>query len=244
MLTSRSTDALGKAIKAYYEGNTAAQLTTYSSIDGMDKMPVAQFFRTFLTMPQIEQLALMLCQGKILDVGAGSGCHSLILQEKDFDVTSLDVSIGATEVMKAQGLQQVVCHSIFDFKSTQKFDTLLFMMNGIGVGGDLKGVERLLKYCKNLLAHKGQIIFDSSDIYKAFINDNGAVCLDLSLGYYGTVSYQLEFEETKSEQFLWTYIDAATLNEIAHKMGYELEIILQSNEEDYLGRLTLIAEQG
>lgn len=237
---NRSTDALGQALKAYFNGNKSAEVIVHSSIDGVDTLDIAHFFRDFEGMPKLEKLALMLCKGSVLDIGAGSGCHSLILQEKDYNVSSLDVSPGAVEVMKARGLKKAFQSSIMDFRSNESFDTLLLMMNGIGVGGDLEGTQKLLEHCKTLLAPKGQILFDSSNIYQAFVNEEGAVCLDLSKGYFGTVTYQLEFELAKTEEFRWSYIDANTLKEIAEEVGYRFEIIAEVEENnEYLGQLTL-----
>ena len=51
-----------------------------------------------------EEAALDLCRGRTLDVGAGAGCHSLILQERGLDVVAIDVAPEAVEVMRNQDL--------------------------------------------------------------------------------------------------------------------------------------------
>lgn len=54
-------------------------------------MSVAYLFRDFKDMPKLEQKALQLVKGRVLDVGCGAGSHALYLQEKGFDVTAIDI---------------------------------------------------------------------------------------------------------------------------------------------------------
>jgi len=44
------------------------------------KLPVKIFFREESEMSNIEKKALELCYDEVLDIGAGTGIHSLILQ--------------------------------------------------------------------------------------------------------------------------------------------------------------------
>ena len=111
-----------------------------------------------------------LVKGRVLDVGAGSGTHSLYLQDNGFDITSIDISELSCLLMKEQGLKNVICKDIWTFE-TERYDTIIFMMNGIGLVKNLD-ICRFLEYIKNFLSPTGQIILDSSDIKYMFYDDD------------------------------------------------------------------------
>ena len=70
---------------------------------------LSYFFRTYKAMPKIEQKALELAHGKVLDVGCGSGSHSLYLQnEKGLEVVGIDRSAGAIEVAQQRGVKAFI----------------------------------------------------------------------------------------------------------------------------------------
>lgn len=232
-------DPLGKALNDYFEGIEDATLTVYSSIDGEETMEASYFFRNFEELPKLEKLALTYCKGKILDIGAGAGCHALILQSWDLDVTALDISPGAVDLLKKRGVEKAHLGDIFEYEGPQ-FDTLLMLMNGVGVGGSLDALEQFLEHSKTLLKPTGQIIFDSSDIIDAYAQDDGAVMLDLEAEYYGVVEYQLKYKDVLGEKFKWLYVDAQTLAMRAALCGFNCEIIERGEENDYIGRMTLL----
>ena len=119
-------------------------------------------------MPKLERHALELTKGRTLDIGCGSGCHSLYLQnEKKIDVTGIDNSAGAIKTAKKRGVKNLIESSIFDCEVTY-FDTLLLLMNGPGVCGTLDKLEELLIKIKSLLSENGQILLDSSDLIYLF----------------------------------------------------------------------------
>ena len=80
-LLSVDKDPMGTAIADYYKRHKAERLRVFSSQFDEDEIPVKELFRMEKQMPLLERTALQLATGKILDVGAGSGCHSLALQE-------------------------------------------------------------------------------------------------------------------------------------------------------------------
>src|SRR5690606_21671694 len=120
-------------------------------------------FRSYDEMPAIEQKALDLAKGNILDVGCGAGSHSLYLQEKGFDVLGIDTSEGAIEVCKLRGLQKAECIDFLTLDNKQ-FDTILLLMNGTGIFQNLDNTSKYLQHLKSLLNPKGQILIDSSDL--------------------------------------------------------------------------------
>ena len=87
-LLSVDKDPMGTAIADYYKRHKAERLRVFSSQFDEDEIPVKELFRMEKQMPLLERTALQLATGKILDVGAGSGCHSLALQEAGKDVCS------------------------------------------------------------------------------------------------------------------------------------------------------------
>ena len=97
-------DPMGRAILDYvkrqgraaefYKTGTADRLRVFSPMFEEDEIPLATLFRKYEEMPEIERKALDMANGKTLDVGAGSGCHSLVLQKKGIDVTAIDISPG------------------------------------------------------------------------------------------------------------------------------------------------------
>ena len=231
-------DILGTALLDYQQGNYSEDITTYSSLDEEDQLPLPYMFRSFKDMPKLEQKALKICQGEILDVGCGAGSHSLYLQNKGLSVTSLDTSLGAIEVSKQRGLKNTINENLFTYKG-KTFDTILILMNGVGLAGTLNGLEKFFAKLKSLLKTDGQILLDSSDIIYMFENDeDGGYWIPEDLNYYGEVSFSMEYKNKKSETFPWLYVDYNTLQRAANYSNLKCELVMEGEHYDYLAKLT------
>ena len=195
-------------------------------------MPVDIFFRDEEDMPELEQLALNLCRGKVLDIGAGVGSHTLLLQKK-LDATALEISEIACRIMQQRGVKKVVHQDFFGYQE-EKFDTLLLLMNGIGLCGDLQGLELFLQHARTLLNENGQVIFDSSDI--SYLYEDGITRPD---NYYGEVQFQYQYKGLKGPWFKWLYIDFKTLSRKAKEQGWRAEKVYEDEHDQYLAVLTL-----
>lgn len=231
-------DALGEALKDFFYHSKADDITVFSDISEEDVIPTDYLFREFVDMPKIEKKAINLCKGKVLDVGAASGCHSLLLQENGLKVKAIDISEGAIEVMKARGVENVGLINFFDVKD-EKYDTILLLMNGIGISETLEKLPQFLKQCKNLLNQKGQILLDSSDIAYMFEEEDGSKWVDVNKPYYGEVVYQMQYKNTVTNHFNWLFVDFNTLKETAKLVGLKTEKVVRGNHFDFLARLTL-----
>lgn len=231
-------DPVGAAIQDYLHGEKLAKIVVESNLSEDDEIAVDYLFRTSEEMPELELTALENCRGRVLDVGAGAGCHSLALQERELDVTALDISGGAVEAMKQQGVRHVLQQNVFDL-DTGDYDTMLLLMNGIGIAGDLEGLERFLDHSRKLLRPGGQILLESSDILYMFEEEDGSVLLDLNAGYYGEVLYNMRYKEQQTGEFKWLFIDPAILEDYALAHGYGFEQLYEGEYGNYLARLVL-----
>ncbi|WP_242918194.1 class I SAM-dependent methyltransferase [Pontibacter liquoris] len=231
-------DPMGAALLDFLRSGREAEIVVESNLAEEDVIPVPYLFRAWDEMPEIEQMALEACQGTVLDIGAGSGCHALALQERGLDVTALDVSAGAVEAMQQQGVKQVLRQDFFELKG-QTYDTLLLLMNGVGIAGHLAGLERLLEHARTLLRPGGQLLLESTDILYMYEDEDGSVLLDLNAGYYGEVKYNMRYNDQESGWFNWLFVDAAILQDYAQKHGFETEVLYEGEAGNYLARLTL-----
>ncbi len=229
-------DIFGKAFRDFLDGDTHAAIKVHLDIAESDELPVSYFFRTFDDMPAWEQLALNHCRGRVLDAGAGAGAHTLALQQKGFEVTAIDLSPGAVEVMKELGVKNALCQDFFHFRESG-FDTLLLLMNGAGMAGKLEGLRKLLSHAKKMLNPKGQILIESTDLIYLFQEEDGSYLIPMRENYYGEVSYQLEYKGRKGRPFPWLFVDVDNLAVAAEKEGFGMELLFVGETNNYLARL-------
>ena len=235
-LTERE-DPMGAAIRDYFRQGKSAQLKVLSSLFDDDEMPVAHLFRSYHEMPPLEQRALNEARGKVLDVGAGAGCHALALQERGLDVTAVDISPLSCETMKERGIANVECVNIFNQRFQERFDTLLLLMNGTGIAGKLSRLPQLLSRLKQLMNPGAQILIDSSDLRYIYEDENGVLDVDLDGAYYGEVDYQMTYRNIIGKSFDWLYADSVVLAECCRQCGLKCEILAQGQHYDYLARI-------
>ena len=240
-------DPMGRAIADYWKTKKADRLRVFSPMFEEDEIPLTTLFRKYKAMPEIEKKALDMATGKTLDVGAGSGCHSLVLQEKGIDVTAIDISPLSVETMKERGIKKVFEQDFFTLEG--QFDTILMLMNGIGIIGTLERMPEFFHKLDKILAPGGQVLCDSSDISYVFEGErlrvgdgtsgmDGMIEIPEDMGYYGEHSFQMQYKDTIGDPFDWLYIDADTLREQAAKNGYAVEVVAEGEHYDYLARIT------
>ena len=233
-------DLYGQALLDYQEGNYQEDLITISSLEQEDLLPLPHLFRDFEKMPPLEQEALKACRGHVLDVGCGAGSHSLYLQENGFKVTALDISAGALEVCRKRGLKHLVRGDIMEFSGTQ-FDTILMLMNGIGMAGKIAQLGKFLDHLKGLLAPGGQILLDSTDILYMYEEEDGSFRIPGHLDYYGELTFQLGYKGERDTPFPWFYIDYNLLKDIAENHGFQCDLLYSGEHFNYLARLSINA---
>lgn len=229
-------DILGKALLDFQNKEELGQLIISGQDLEEDEMDISYYYRNYENMPDLEKVALKHCKGKVLDAGAGAGSHSLYLKEQGLDVSSLDISPGAVEVMKQRGLNDCIVADILSLKD-KKYDTILLLMNGIGISAKLNSLPSFIKSLFSLLNDNGQILFDSTDLRYLYMEEDGSMWLDLNADYYGEMNYHYSYKGKRGESFDWLYIDEEKMKSIVSEMGIEMELVYQEDDFHYLARL-------
>ena len=226
-------DVLGTALQDYYAGNRQGKLWIINQYGPKEEMPVAMYFRQYNDMAPLEQTALQHCTGAVLDIGAGAGSHTLWLQQHGHAVTAIDTSAKAVDVMQHRGVIHPLHQNIFDYAGT-RYDTLLLLMNGIGLANTITGLKRFLQHAKQLLLPGGQLLFDSSDV--AYIYEGKPLPKQR---YYGEIAYRYQYKKQKTDWFTWLYIDKKLLKQIAVAEGYIVKFLEEDEYGQFLVRLKL-----
>jgi len=232
-------DPFGEAIQDYFNNGTAPDILINTNYTEDERIPVSYLFRNEDQLPNLEKTALNMCRGKVLDIGAAAGCHSLILQQKGFDTTALEISALASGIMKKRGIQNVIHNDIYSF-SDQTYDTLLLLMNGTGIGGTIEGFKKLLAHLKNLLKKGGQILIDSTDISYLFEEDDGSVWININnQNYFGEMKYEVIYKKT-TLNIDWLFVDYDTLKQIAEEFELSCRLVQKGNHFEYLAQVQRI----
>lgn len=227
-------DVYGQALSDYFNTGMASPLLLHNNYGDPEEMPIEVFFRDEDDLTDLEQYALHLCRGKTLDIGAGVGVHSLVLQQ-ELDVTALESSGKACEIMGKRGVRKVCHQDIFHWQTDNRYDTLLLLMNGTGISGTKSNFSDFLYKLKSFLSYDGQIIIDSSDISYLYEED---LPTD---GYFGEIKYQYEYKNVHGGWFPWLYLDQNTLIAIAATCGFDTQVVYQGDEDEYLAVLKVFS---
>ena len=236
-LLTADKDPMGAAILDFLKHGRADKLHVFSSQFDEDEIPVRTLFRTEKQMNPLERTALQLATGRILDIGAGSGCHSLALQAAGKEVEAIDISPLSVEAMCKRGVKQATQANLFNESFYGSYDTLLMLMNGSGIIGQLENLPAFFRKAKQLLRPGGSILMDSSDLRYLYEDEDGSFVINIADEYYGEVDFQMQYKEIMGDPFDWLYIDFQTLSLYATQNGFEAKLIKEGKHYDYLARL-------
>lgn len=239
-MKEKGMEPFGEALEDFYNGKKDTEITLIRD-DGFEfNVPIEYFFRSPKDFSNLEKEAIRLCKGKVLEMGAGVGPHSLELQRLGFEVYAIDISSHACDIMKKRGIKNVQCIDFYNLKM-DSFDTILLLGRSIGFVENLNGIKKFLSYCKTRLNPEGIIILDSIDIRlieEQIFLDN--MERNRKLGrYIGEATLQMKYKSTMGDKFQNILIDPDTLKECTQELGLSCKIICKEEDGMYLAKISI-----
>jgi SAM-dependent methyltransferase len=224
-------DVMGSAMMNYFEKNDNTAIRVFINKSEEPEMYPSVFFRPYRNMLKYEKIALKISKGKVLDLGCGAGCHSLYLQNKGFDVTAVEVSKKSASVAIAQGVKNVINE---DWRNLdlKNFDTVLVLMNGMGLAESPTELKIMFRKLKGFLSKDGAIFIDSTDVTYA-----KADWPMLDSEYYGKVQFELKYKG-KTQCFPWLFVDFETAVQTAKSVKLNVEVLERARNGHFLLRLS------
>ncbi len=222
---------MGSAMENYFKKNDNTLIRVFINKSEEPEMYPSLFFRSYKNMLKYEKIALKNSKGKVLDLGCGAGCHSLYLQNKGFDVTAVEVSKKSASVAVAQGLKNVIKEDWRNL-SLKKFDTVLVLMNGMGLAESPAELQLMLRKLKSFLSKTGSILIDSTDVTYA-----KADWPMLDSEYFGKVQFELKYKG-KTQCFPWLFVDFETAVKTAKSVKLNVEVLERARNGHFLLRLS------
>jgi cyclopropane fatty-acyl-phospholipid synthase-like methyltransferase len=226
-------DIMGSAMLNYFTKNDNTPIRVFINKSEEPGMFPSVFFRSYRSMLKYEKIALKHTSGKVLDLGCGAGCHALYLQNKGFDVTAVEVSEKSASVAEAQGVSKVINEDWRNL-SLKNFDTVLVLMNGMGLAESPTELKTMFRKLKGFLSKEGAILIDSTDVTYA-----KADWPMLDSEYFGKVQFELKYKG-KTQCFPWLFVDFETAVQTAKSVRLNVEVLERARNGHFLLRLSKV----
>ncbi len=228
---------MGLALRDHHAGRLQHELILDREDGDSGSIDVAGFFSAEPKWPE-EETVINLAGGSVLDVGAGAGRHSLILQNRGLAVTAIDICDDAVTVMRERGVNDARTTGLLNV-STGSFDTVLMLGHGLGIAGTLSDLGVWLRHLAGIVPKGDQILTDSLDVtctetpvhlaYQRQLEDSGR--------YRGETRFRLHYGEARGAEFDWLYADYSSLVELAGGNSWQAELIAEDDGGTYWARL-------
>ncbi len=220
-------DAFGRALLEYLEVGDDASGHFIERDDGLLEWAATG---SFVDQPSIwtqaESRVPELVRGRILDVGAGGGRHSVPLQADGHDIIALDVSPGAIEVLRRRGVEQMFHGSLGELALSrpEPFETILLCGNNLGLLESESKAPRFLGHLTEITVSGARIV---GTAYDPFLTDD-----QLHLEYHqhnirrgrlpGQVRIRVRWTNLATPWFDYLYLPPDQLGELAGKSGWDM----------------------
>ena len=188
----------------------------------------------------MEQDAFGLVRGRVLDVGAGAGRHSLEAQARGLEVVAIDISPGAVETCRRRGVRDVRLLPLAEVdERLGVFDTVLLLCGNLGLAG---GADETVAFLRRLLvvtSPAGRILFDTVDPH-AENDDADLAYLDRNRArgrMPGEVTIRIRYGGLATPWFKLLCVSTAELEGLIAGTGWRLAWRRDAELPDWYGML-------
>lgn len=227
-------DILGSAIESYFLSKDDTPVRVFINKNEEPEMYPSIFFRPYKNMLKYEKIALKESQGKVLDLGCGAGCHALYLQGKGLDVTAVEISKKSAKVAQKRGVEKVINEDWRNL-SLKNYDTVLVLMNGMGLAESPTELKTMFRKLKSFLSKSGTILIDSTDVTYA-----KADWPMLDSEYFGKVQFELKYKG-KTQRFPWLFVDFETAVQTAKSVKLNVEVLERARNGHFILKLSKVS---
>jgi len=238
-------DAFGRVLLDYLSGPAGDPVLERDDGHAGPALGPEWFFAEPEEWPEAERAVFGYVRGRVLDVGAGAGRHSLAAQRRGLEVMAIDVSPGAVEVCRRRGVTDVRLLPLAAVDADLGvFDTVLMMCGNFGLVGGAGEAAAILRRLHALTSPNGRIVLDSVD--------PDVDVDDADLAYAagnrargrppGQVTIRIRYGERATPWFDLLLVSSAELERLVAGTGWRLAQVVEGEPPDYYAVLEKIAQ--
>ena len=230
-------DAYGQELFNFYINNEGAEIVERDDgfIEGTTNLSL--YFAPYEQWPTHQQEAMQFAHGRVLDIGAGAGRHSLHLQNQGLEVTAVDNSPKAVELCRLRGVNDARLLPITKIsRHIEPFDTIIMMGNNFGLFGNAQRAKRLLRRFHNLTFEGGTLIAETNDPYQTEDPDH--------LEYHefnrqrgrmpGQLRLRVRYRKYKTPWMDYLIVSKDEMKEIVSDTGWIIDRFIDSDSSMYI----------
>ena len=230
-------DAFGQAFYSTYNGENDFNLILERDDGLFVTEDIEPYFQEYKDWPLHERKALRLVRGSVLDIGCGTGRHSLYLQQKGHNVIAVDNSPLSIKVCKLSGVNNTQVMSITKINSRiGRFDTILMLGNNFGLFGNYRRAQWLLKRFHTITNQGTKIIAQSRDPYTT--TDNTILAyhkLNRQRGRMsGQIRLRIRYKHSVTPWADYLLVSMKEMDHILENTGWQVTKFFDAGDSTYI----------
>jgi SAM-dependent methyltransferase len=229
-------DAFGRLLLDHHAGGAGDPLLEFDDGSTGPALGPEWFFAELEQWPNAERAVFGHVHGRVLDVGAGAGRHSLEAQRHGSKVVAIDVSPGAVEVCRRRGVEDVRLLPLAAVDdSLGIFDTVLMMCGNFGLVGNAEVAAVILRRLHAMTTAQGRIVLDSVDPYvDADADEIAHQARNRARGRMpGQVTMRLRYGERVTPWYDLLNVSAAELAQLVTGTGWRVAHVVEGEPPDF-----------